>query len=296
MGEPEPPSGRMTITPSPSSCGERQQLPLGLALARVERDLDRVDPPGAHDARELVERAGRVVRRAEEADAAGVLLPLEPVEVLAPGDQVVHLLQVDAAPEEAELVGELGAALLDGAGPDLRRHEGLFPPPGQRAAEHALGAAVHRRGVDELRSGGEGGVDDGVRGLLLGVRQVERRPGPEADDGELDAGAPEGSPLHTVCRHAPGEPTRRSRARRGPHRRPGLRRELPGRLAARAALRPPAPAAIYGFARLVDTLGDEAAGDREALLDELERELEGEPRTEIMRRLHATIAELRPPA
>jgi squalene synthase HpnC len=49
--------------------------------------------------------------------------------------------------------------------------------------------------------------------------------------------------------------------------------------------------AVYGFARLVDTLGDEASGDREALLDELERELEGEPRTEIMHRLQATIAE-----
>ena len=48
--------------------------------------------------------------------------------------------------------------------------------------------------------------------------------------------------------------------------------------------------AIYGFARLVDNLGDEAAGDRDALLDELERELKGAPRTEIMRRLHATIA------
>lgn len=48
--------------------------------------------------------------------------------------------------------------------------------------------------------------------------------------------------------------------------------------------------AIYGFARLVDNLGDEAAGDRNALLDELERELEGVPATEIMRRLHATIA------
>jgi 15-cis-phytoene synthase len=47
--------------------------------------------------------------------------------------------------------------------------------------------------------------------------------------------------------------------------------------------------AIYGFARLVDNLGDEAAGDRLALLDELERELEGPPRTEIMRRLHKTI-------
>jgi squalene synthase HpnC len=48
--------------------------------------------------------------------------------------------------------------------------------------------------------------------------------------------------------------------------------------------------AIYGFARLVDNLGDEAEGDRGALLDELERELEGPPRTEIMKRLHATIA------
>ena len=49
--------------------------------------------------------------------------------------------------------------------------------------------------------------------------------------------------------------------------------------------------AVYGFARLVDTLGDEAPGDREALLAELERELEGAPRTEIMRRVHATIAD-----
>jgi squalene synthase HpnC len=48
--------------------------------------------------------------------------------------------------------------------------------------------------------------------------------------------------------------------------------------------------AIYGFARLVDNLGDEAAGDRDALLDELERELDDPPRTEVMRRLHETIA------
>jgi squalene synthase HpnC len=51
--------------------------------------------------------------------------------------------------------------------------------------------------------------------------------------------------------------------------------------------------AVYGFARLVDNLGDEAAGDRDALLDELERELDrcygGQPRSAIMRRLQATI-------
>ncbi len=48
--------------------------------------------------------------------------------------------------------------------------------------------------------------------------------------------------------------------------------------------------AVYGFARLVDNLGDEAAGDRDALLDELERELDGPPRTEIMQRVHETVA------
>jgi squalene synthase HpnC len=51
--------------------------------------------------------------------------------------------------------------------------------------------------------------------------------------------------------------------------------------------------AIYGFARLVDNLGDEAAGDRLALLDELEQELDrcygGTPQTAIMRRLARTI-------
>jgi len=47
--------------------------------------------------------------------------------------------------------------------------------------------------------------------------------------------------------------------------------------------------AIYGFARLVDNLGDEADGDRMVLLDELERELDGPPRTGIMQRLHETI-------
>ena len=49
--------------------------------------------------------------------------------------------------------------------------------------------------------------------------------------------------------------------------------------------------AIYGFARLVDNLGDEAEGDRTALLDELERELDGKPRSEVMQRLHVSIEE-----
>src|SRR5947199_7326499 len=50
---------------------------------------------------------------------------------------------------------------------------------------------------------------------------------------------------------------------------------------------------IYGYCRLVDILGDEAEGDRSALLDELEQELDacyhGEPTWPVMRELQPTI-------
>jgi squalene synthase HpnC len=53
--------------------------------------------------------------------------------------------------------------------------------------------------------------------------------------------------------------------------------------------------AVYGYCRLVDVLGDEAEGDRLALLDELEREVEacysGEPSWDVMRQLQPTIRE-----
>src|ERR1044071_1324491 len=54
--------------------------------------------------------------------------------------------------------------------------------------------------------------------------------------------------------------------------------------------------AVYGFARLVDILGDEIpAGDRLAALDELEREVEacysGEPTWPVMLVLQPTIQE-----
>jgi squalene synthase HpnC len=53
--------------------------------------------------------------------------------------------------------------------------------------------------------------------------------------------------------------------------------------------------AIYGFARLVDQIGDEVEGDRLALLDLLEAELgrvyDGEPEHPIMRTLQASVRE-----
>jgi squalene synthase HpnC len=53
--------------------------------------------------------------------------------------------------------------------------------------------------------------------------------------------------------------------------------------------------AIYGFARLVDILGDEIEGDRLAALDDLEREVQacysGEPTWPVLRFLRPTIRE-----
>jgi squalene synthase HpnC len=53
--------------------------------------------------------------------------------------------------------------------------------------------------------------------------------------------------------------------------------------------------AVYGFARLVDMLGDEAEGDRLALLDELEREVDAcyaaGPSWPVMQQLQPTIRE-----
>ena len=58
--------------------------------------------------------------------------------------------------------------------------------------------------------------------------------------------------------------------------------------------------ALYGFARLVDDAGDEAAGDRLELLDWLDDDLEkvyrGCPTHPLMRRLAPTVRECRIPA
>jgi squalene synthase HpnC len=59
--------------------------------------------------------------------------------------------------------------------------------------------------------------------------------------------------------------------------------------------------AIYGFARLVDDVGDEAAGDRGALLDQVESELDrvyagGSPQHPVMGALARTVRECELPA
>ena len=188
--------------------GQRQDPLLGLAFARVERHLDRVDAAGSHDPLEDVEGAGLEGRRAEPADVADATLALHPLEVLAPGEQVVDLEQVDPPGVPAELSREVPAPVGDRARPDLGRDERLASPLAERCRQDRLRPAVHRRAVDDRRARVERGRHDGVGGGLRGRRQVEHPPRAEPDDREVDAGPAERSRVHpdTVAGRRPGSP------------------------------------------------------------------------------------------
>src|SRR3954470_750795 len=109
--------------------GEWQDSARHLAFMRVVGDLDRIDQAALHHLLELVEGRRLVVRGTEEAHALLFPLVLEPREVLLPGHEVVHLLEIDPAAEVTELGFELEPALLLGRRPDLRRDEDVVPPP-----------------------------------------------------------------------------------------------------------------------------------------------------------------------
>ena len=95
-------------------------------------------------AAKLSERARRVVRDPEPVDASLGTLLLEPLHVLLPGDQVVDLLDLDAT-EPLALPAVLLAALLDAAGPDLRRDLHPIARAGKGPRQRRLRLAVHRR-------------------------------------------------------------------------------------------------------------------------------------------------------
>ena len=98
---------------------------------------------GAQRALELAERRRRVVRDADPADPPRLALRLEPRQMLLPGDEVVHLLELDAA-EPLELVRVLLPCFGRRGRPDLRQDGRLVAAAGERKGERLLGA-VHRR-------------------------------------------------------------------------------------------------------------------------------------------------------
>src|SRR5207302_1183163 len=104
---------------------EWKEFALALPLARIQRQLHRVEASGPQRPCELAESARRIVRHTETADAARRALPVEPLQMLLPRYEVVHLLDIDA-PVPLELLPELLAPLADTRRPDLRRHRRTF--------------------------------------------------------------------------------------------------------------------------------------------------------------------------
>ena len=278
--------------------GERQDPPLDLAFLRVVRHLDGVKAVCAHHPFQLVERRRRIVGSADEADAAAVMLSLEPPQALLPGDEVVDLLEIHPPAEEAELVGKLAMSLVGRRRPDLRGDDGVVSKRPQCLPQDLFRTAVHGGRVDQPAAACKCCLDDGAGVRNAFLADVEDLPGPEADDGHLPAALSEPTPLHREpAWYVPG--VAGGRLLEAPEltlaqideRASGENFSVASLLAPKDAR--PHLRAIYGFARLVDNLGDEAQGDRSALLDELEAELDacygGEPRTALMRRLQATI-------
>ena len=146
---------------------------------RVQWQLHGGEAAGPERVGQLAERARRVVRDAEHLDPTFVALALEPRKMVAPGKQVVDLLDFHAA-EPAELPFELCLPLVDRRAPDLRRDSRPIAVVRERRSERRLGAAVHRRGVEDATARLERRTDD--RACKLSV-VAERVPRAEADDG-----------------------------------------------------------------------------------------------------------------
>src|SRR5918994_1085000 len=164
---------------SPELGGERQELTLAVALPRVVRELNRVEASGAKSARELGERARRVVSHAHASDPAVVPLRFEPREVLLPRNEVVNLLEVDATAEPVQLPVVLTAGLGAVRRPDLRRDDRAVASRAESPSERALGFAVHRRRVEQVSARLERGVHHGLRSVEIPLEGV---PGSEPDD------------------------------------------------------------------------------------------------------------------
>ena len=136
-------------------------------------------------------------------------------QVLAPGDEVVHLLEVDVPAVEGELGRELARAPPR---PTASRSSWRRTPrpggrraPGRARAPRGRTSATSRRAACPPRRPPR---RPRRPTCLLGVGEVERLPGAEADDRELDAGAPESAAApYCLATHGAGEPTRRARAR-----------------------------------------------------------------------------------
>src|ERR687893_564311 len=156
----------------------------------------------------------RVVRCPQRTDLALFFEPFEHIEAFLDGDEVVYLVELDLAVEEAQGVLDLALRLPVVGSPYFGRHRrpvaAMFS---QGVAQHPLGLTVHRGGVEEGRASVEGGAHDLLACLLLlAAAHVEDLPGPKAHGRDLYVTAPEPAALHLS--HPPLSTVRRT-PRRG---------------------------------------------------------------------------------
>src|SRR5262249_515819 len=121
------------------------------------------------------------VCRADDADLPGVAQTLQRRQMVAPGDEVVDLVEVNTPAEVAQRALRLRLALSGGGRPDLAGDERLVASALHRQPQNTLGLPIHRRGIEEVRACLQSRVDNGARvGFLCRASHVESAPGAHA--------------------------------------------------------------------------------------------------------------------
>ena len=171
---------------------ERRQAALGrdrvCLLDHLRGEVRRADRADRSLLDELVERAERLLDR-RDAVGAVVLVEVDPVGLQPAQRGLDRLADVGAGAASGLAVAEVVA--------ELRREHDPVAPPGERAADDLLAAAlvaVDVRGVEERDARVERGVDHRARGLL--VDPAAEVVAAEPDDGHLEVGAAEAARAH----------------------------------------------------------------------------------------------------
>src|SRR5687767_14627985 len=113
-------------------------------LVRVVGDLNCADASAFHERCEIAEGAGTVMRRTNDPHTAVRTLDFEQWQLISPAREIMDLINVDVATEEAQSVIDLALAFACGRGPHLRCHDGCASLRGECLREHTLRFAVHR--------------------------------------------------------------------------------------------------------------------------------------------------------
>ena len=172
--------------------GKRQQARPRLRFRQRIIDLQEIRLLAPDHALELRMSAREVMRHADVPERAGIARSPQGRQVRVEIQEIVDLHEIERLrAQEPMRVRELRLSGGAPGGPDLGREE---RPRGrldrsQDVANPLLGAAVHRRAVDDAASGAEEAPHGSQRGVEVRTagRHVQHLPGSEAERGQLFA-------------------------------------------------------------------------------------------------------------